>query len=308
MTARTEGRLGRILAMLPWVIAHQGATVDEVCRRFDYATKQELARDLGLVFVCGLPGYGPGDLMVAYLEDDEVVVDMADYFARPLRLNPAEGLSLLAAGMALEATGQASAALSSALAKLRGVLLPDVGESVVVDIPEPGTATLLRDAAAAGEVVHLEYTSLASGETTERDVEPWSVFTTLGNWYLAAYCRRARDRRTFRLDRIRRASPTGERFDPPPEAAVPEVRYIPAEDDVRAAIRLRPPARWVTEYYPITVLEETPAGLTIEFSASDPAVAARLLLRLGFNLHRGSPLLSFRYAPIESLNLIVHFI
>ena len=72
---------------------------------------------------------------------------MADYFARPLRLNPAEGLSLLAAGMALEATGQAPAALRTAIEKLRNVLMPDVGESVVVDLPEPGLATMLRDAA-----------------------------------------------------------------------------------------------------------------------------------------------------------------
>jgi proteasome accessory factor C len=267
--------------MLPWVIGNQGATVDEVCSRFGYTSKQELAKDLGLVFVCGLPGYGPGDLMVAYLEDDEVIVDMADYFARPLRLNPAEGLSLLAAGMALEATGQAPAALRTAIEKLRNVLMPDVGESVVVDLPEPGLATMLRDAAGTGKVVHLEYTSLASGETTTRDVEPWGVFTTLGNWYLAAFCRRATDRRTFRLDRIRSAAPTGERFEPPPEATAPEVRYLPSEDDVRAQIRLLPQARWVVEYYPVTVLDESPSSLTIEFSASDPGVAARLLVRLG---------------------------
>ena len=65
---RTTKRLNKILAMLPWVIAHPGASVDEVCERFDY-TKAELAADLDLVFVCGLPGYGPGDLMVAYIDD-----------------------------------------------------------------------------------------------------------------------------------------------------------------------------------------------------------------------------------------------
>ncbi len=67
--------------MVPWVIAHPGATVRDVCERFGY-TRDELIADLNLVFVCGLPGYGPGDLMVAYIEDDEVVIDMADYFSR----------------------------------------------------------------------------------------------------------------------------------------------------------------------------------------------------------------------------------
>ena len=38
-SARTAGRLTRILAMLPWVIANQGASVDEVCQRFGYTRK-----------------------------------------------------------------------------------------------------------------------------------------------------------------------------------------------------------------------------------------------------------------------------
>ena len=84
---KTAQRLNRILAMLPWVIANPGATVNEVTERFGYNTSELLA-DLDLVFVCGLPGYGPGDLMSAYVEDDHVVVDMAEYFSRPLRLSP----------------------------------------------------------------------------------------------------------------------------------------------------------------------------------------------------------------------------
>ena len=104
--------------MLPWVIANPGATVDEVCERFGY-TRSQLMADLDLVFVCGLPGYGPGDLMVAYVDEDEVVVEMADYFAAPLRLTPPEALSLLASGMAL---------VSRRLARVRR-LTPSPGRS-----------------------------------------------------------------------------------------------------------------------------------------------------------------------------------
>ena len=56
--SKTARRLTRILSMVPWVIANQGASVAEVCRRFGY-TERELIEDLNLVFVCGLPGYGP---------------------------------------------------------------------------------------------------------------------------------------------------------------------------------------------------------------------------------------------------------
>ena len=279
---RTARRLNRILAMLPWVIANPGVTVDEVCRRFGYS-RRELVADLDLVFVCGLPGYGPGDLMVAYVDDDEVVVEMADYFAAPVRLTPPEALSLLATGMAVESTGAAPPALERALAKLRRVILPDDESALVVDLSEPELVGVFRDAIARSEVVHLTYTALSSGETTERDIEPWSVFATLGNWYVRGHCRRAGGERVFRLDRVREASPLAETFDAPPHVPPPIVRYSPGVEDVRATIRLGAPARWVAEYYPVEVVQDDDEGLVVTFSASDASVAARLLARLGPN-------------------------
>jgi proteasome accessory factor C len=277
---RTAQRLSRILAMLPWVIAHEGSTVDEVCERFGY-TPAELVKDLNLVFVCGLPGYGPGDLMTAYVEGGEVVVDTADYFARPLRLTSAEALVLLAGGMAMLSAGTGPQALASAVEKLQRALLPDEG-LIDVDVPsEPDLVTRLRDAAAAGRVVEITHVSVATGAETVRCIEPWTVFTTLGNWYVAGHCRMAGSERVFRVDRIRDAAETGEEFDVPDHLPPAEVRYTPGVDDVRCRIRLGPAAGWVSEYYPVDVVERGDEGLLVEFSAADPAVAARLLVRLG---------------------------
>ena len=279
-SARTTDRLARILGMLPWVIAHPGASVGEVCGRFGY-TRAELARDLNLVFVCGLPGYGPGDLMVAYIDGDEVVVDLADYFARPLRLTAPEALLLLASGMALISAGTAPEALVSAVAKLQAVIVPD-GDALAVDLPAPPeVVSLLADAAAAGRVVEMAYTALAGGKTTRRRVEPWRVFSTLGNWYLTAWCRLAEAERVFRVDRIREAVLTEERFPPPASVPPAEVRYAPGADDVSAVIRLGEGATWVAEYYPVEILSRDREGMVIRFSAADPAITARLLVRLG---------------------------
>jgi len=277
---RTVERLSRILSMLPWVIAHQGATVEEVCERFGY-TRADLVKDLNLVFVCGLPGYGPGDLMTAYVDEDEVIVDTADYFGEPLRLTSAEALVLLAGGMAMLSAGTGPPSLGTAVAKLQAALLPDEG-AIEVDIPaEPETVARLRDAAAAGEVVSIVHSSVATGAETTRDIEPWAVFATLGNWYVSGHCRLADAERVFRIDRIRAITGTGERFDPPATPPPAEVRYAPGVDDVVARIRLRPAARWVAEYYPVEVLGDDEDGLVVEFSSADPAVAARLLMRLG---------------------------
>jgi proteasome accessory factor C len=277
---RTARRLNRILAMLPWVIANPGATVDEVCARFDY-TKGRLAADLDLIFVCGLPGYGPGDLIVAYIHDDEVVVEMADYFSTPGKLTPPEALSLLASGLAVLSSGQAPPALRRAVDKLVTVLTPEGDVPLVVDLREPDLVGTLRRAAANGAVTHITYTALSSGDTTKRDVEPWSVFSTIGNWYLRAHCRLAGAERVFRIDRIRDVGVTGATFSIPESVPPPVVEYTPGEEDVHVVLRLGPRAEWMVDYYPVEVLSADADGTVVRLAASDAGVAARLLLRLG---------------------------
>lgn len=282
MSARTGTRLNRILAMLPWAIAHEGVGVDELCERFGY-TRNELVDDLQIVFLCGLPGYGPGDLIDADIYDDEVWVSTADYFAGAPRLSPGEALALLASGLAVIAAGQAGPELESAVEKLTRSILPEE-EATILDVDlagEPELVGRLRQAATGGEVVEITYTSLARDETTTRRVEPWIVFSSMGNWYLQGYCRMAGDRRQFRVDRIRHLAATEERFQPPAEVPTPEVRYTPAAEDVRCRLELSAAARWVVEYYPVDIVSDDGEKLVVDFSASDPMVAARLLLRLG---------------------------
>jgi proteasome accessory factor C len=220
--------------------------------------------------------------MSAEIIDDEVVIDMAEYFEDAPRLAPAEALALLAAGMAITASGQGGDVLEDAVDKLSAVLLPEGSEVIDIDLAaEPELVGRLKSAAARNEVVAITYTSLSRDETTEREVEPWSVFSSLGNWYLMGYCRLATDRRVFRVDRIKAAAPIGETFTPPASLPPAEARYVPSIEDVRARIALGPAARWVTEYYPVDIVSDRSEELIVDFSAADPLVAARLLLRLG---------------------------
>lgn len=277
---KTALRLTRILSMLPYVIANPGVGVDDLCVRFGY-DRQALISDLNLIFLVGLPGYGPGELIDATVEDDEVWVDMADYFSRPLNLSPPEALVLLASGMALMSSGQATPALERAVVKLAAAVAPESDGGLVVDLKDPEHLNVLRSGVEQHRAVALRYTALASGQTTERVIEPWSVFSSNGNWYTSAYCRSAAAERVFRIDRVRAAKLTDETFQPPKEPPPPEVRYTPGEEDVRAVIHLEPRARWVAEYYPVEDLGDG----RIRFSATDPAVPARLLLRLGSDAH-----------------------
>jgi proteasome accessory factor C len=219
--------------------------------------------------------------MVAYIDEDEVVVELADYFAHPMRLSTPEALTLLAGALAMLSTGQAPAALERAAAKLQAAVIPNDPDALTVDLSEPELVGVLRDSAETGRVVAISYVGLSSGRRTERDIEPWSVFSTLGNWYVRAHCRLADGERVFRVDRIREATVTEAIFDVPDEVPPPVVRYTPNEADSRATIRLGARARWVAEYYPVEIIEDGKDQVTVVFSAGDPGVAARLLLRLG---------------------------
>lgn len=280
-SSRTVSRLSRILALIPYVLERQVAEVDDLLERFDY-TREQLTRDLNTVFVCGLPGYGPGDLMEAYIDEDDVIIDAADYFTNAPRLSPTEALGLLAAGMTMIGMGEASPALESAVSKLAKAAIPDAESALAVDlVDESRNVSRLRDAASSHHVVKITYRSVGKEETTEREIEPWTVFATLGRWYVMGYCRLARDERTFRVDRIRDLSVTEERFPAPDRVPEPVVGYTASADDVVCVIDLSPSAHWVLEYYPVEIVSESESTKRIRFSAPDPELPARLLLRLG---------------------------
>jgi proteasome accessory factor C len=160
--------------------------------------------------------------------------------------------------------------------------MPEASSALVVDVvDESDNVGILRSAAADRRVVKITYRSVGKEETTNRDIEPWTVFTTLGRWYVMGHCRLVDDERTFRVDRIRDLEVTDEMFERPRRVPEPGVGYTASEDDVVCIIDLYVKALWVLEYYPVEVLRQSGRSTRIRFSAPDAEVPARLLLRLG---------------------------
>lgn len=278
---RTARRLARILAMIPYIIEHDGAEVEDLVARFGYRDRADLVKDLHLVFVTGLPGYGPGDLIDVDIFDDEVFVEAADYFSRPLRLTPPEALGLLAAGTTLVNSDQAPPGLDTAIDKLSRILGGEVTDAVHFDVPTPELVTRLRSAIEDRKVVRIGYVGMASNERTRRDVEGWAVSFGYGNWYLTGNCRLAGGRRVFRVDRIDHLEVLDESYDYPESLPDPRISYEPSATDVVATFTVGPRAGWVAEYYPVDVEHREDGRKRITMSVSDPLVAARLLLQLG---------------------------
>src|ERR671930_1959552 len=96
-------RLPRLLALVPYLLARPGIRVAEAATDFG-VTEAQLRRDLQLLWMCGLPGHGPGDLIDLSFEGDTVTVTYDAGMSPPLRMTAAEATSLLVALRALAET------------------------------------------------------------------------------------------------------------------------------------------------------------------------------------------------------------
>ena len=232
-----------MLVIVPYLVQHPGSEVSEVARLFDVPVDQ-LRRDLDLLFMSGLPPYGPGDLIeVDVDEDDRIWISMAAHFARPLRLSRSEALALYLRGTELLGTAGLpdAPALASALDKLRTSLGPEtLGDAEGIEMADPGAPIEaldpIREAARERRRVRVDYFAHSSGEWSSRVIDPEEVFVALGHWYVAAWDVTIDAERLFRVDRVRRVEPTGERF-----SAEGPRRRRPIPVHAYGGGRLRPP-------------------------------------------------------------------
>jgi proteasome accessory factor C len=265
----------RVLAMVPWIAANDGPTIDEVCARFS-TTREQLLDDLQVVWLVGLPPYTPEQLIDVVLEEDRVWIHYADYFAQPLRLTPEQGLALVTAGAALRSLPGAdlTSPLSRGLEKLAAVLgiLGDAAGEVL---------DTLRTAIAQNRRVRIDYYSYGRDTRGERDIEPYRLHADEGALYLFAHCDTAEGERLFRVDRISSATLLDETFEPVAGRRDAEL-FRPSDDDPRVTLHLAPEAKWILEQYPVEDVAQMKNGrVRVTLAVAARPWLERLLLRLG---------------------------
>jgi proteasome accessory factor C len=292
----SKDQVTRLLALAPYLQTRGEVPLKEVAADFG-VTPAQMLKDLRVLFMCGLPGYGPGDLIdinVEALEDDPdgmVRVDNAEFLARPLRLGSNEASALIVALRALLDASQAGSrdVVERTLAKLEDAAAASSTPLVDVHLPRlrsgvEGAWTALERAIAENRQARLEYYVPTRDETTQRVVDPIAVSRSEGRAYLDAWCHLAEDRRLFRLDRITAL----EVLDSPRVVHDLEPRdlsaglFEPGPDDLQARVLLSPEMRWFAEYYPVTSTREAPDGaLEVTLAVSDERWLLRLALRFG---------------------------
>lgn len=281
-------RLRRLLAVIPWVSGRGEVSLVEISERFDYPVDR-LRRDLTeVVQFVGVYPYTPDMLIEVYLDDDNdrVRFDLADYFTSPLQLTPHEALSLVSAGMGLLASTEGeNSALERGLAKIANRLGVSIGDQLDVSLggAAPAVVDEVRAAIETTRRLSIRYHSLHSDTTRTRLVDPHTVFSESGEWYLRAFCHDVREIRTFRLDRILEIETTTEQFE---ASELPQARtFAPNADDIRVVLDLAPVASWVAEAYPVESTSASDAGVRVTLAVSSTTWLARLLVQLGDAAH-----------------------
>ncbi|MBN1628358.1 MAG: WYL domain-containing protein [Thermoleophilia bacterium] len=249
--------LARAIALLHYLVDEQ---------RPSTITWETLENDLGLsraevqtdVSLINLMNFGGGTYVLtaeAGPEGIHVTRDiMADTFAEPARLSPVMARALL---LALDLLGDTLAlegleSLASVREKVRALIGTDRPErAVIVDEMVPLDSEIvevLNHAIRDHRLVFIDYFTAARQELGTRLVEPYLLFRSPDGWYLEGYCLSAQAQRTFKLERIKSATPTGESFDPRPEVDLTRRRtghaFLPDDVAMWATVRFAP--RWRT--------------------------------------------------------------
>jgi proteasome accessory factor BC len=219
-------RFAVLQALLAFLLAACGEdkdaeiSVPRLLERFPSIPPEELEEHLSLL---NLVNFGGGCYTIyAELRDDTVHVDKelwGDTFRMPPRLTPLEARAIR---LALEYVGPMIAAdAHTPLARVRKKLEETFGQFALAQTPQPQVEDEAEDLIsklARGvrehRLVEIEYQKETDATPTLRTIEPYQLERRLPYWYVHAWDPSSDSEKSFRIDRMRSAKVTREKFSP----------------------------------------------------------------------------------------------
>ncbi len=219
---------------------------------------QELREDISVLNVVNF-GAGTYVLYAEISSDGMIEVDPEPYgdsFARPARLLPVEAKALIAA---IDLIGEHIP--EGSLSSVREKVVAALGEDPVhegLQVAPPGgddaeIAAVVSLAISERRLLSFEYYKENEDEFSSRTVEPYALINGREGWYVATFDPSRENVRHFRLDRVKSAIATEDRFEPRPDVdpaadvdGWPRTGEVPASR--RARVWISPErARWARE-------------------------------------------------------------
>ena len=201
----------RLLDLVPYIVAHPGISITELAKEFSIS-RDEVLKDLNLLFLCGLPGYTPLELIDISFDEESVVIRDPQNLAAPRNLNESEALIARIALAALEeSTPKTSAAYPQIIAlreKIAKAFSSSIPASAITFTLDKERATLEAIEGAIKQELDLEitYNNVTKDSSSRRSITPISIIAEDKRTLVSAFCHSAKGLRTFNLAQISEVS------------------------------------------------------------------------------------------------------
>ena len=203
MAEQVSDRISRLLALVPWLAQRPGITLTQTAEHFGISV-ETLTKDLWQLVLCGLPGYGPDQLVdIDFWDDDRIWVHDPQTLTVPMRISSDEAIAL---SIALRRMNQIPGVsekdtISRLIVKMDTVTGSTASVVVTSSEDEVAKSELIESAMANDLSLSFEY-STAKDDHARRNVAPIRVFGVDDYLYLTAWCEQAEAVRSFRFDRM----------------------------------------------------------------------------------------------------------
>ena len=201
----------RLLDLVPYIVAHPGISITELAKVFSIS-RDEVLKDLNLLFLCGLPGYTPLELIDISFDEESVVIRDPQNLAAPRNLNESEALIARIALAALEESTPRTAttypqivAMREKIAKAFSSSIPASAITFTLD-KERATLEAIENAIKQELDLEMTYNNVTKDSSSRRSITPISIIAEDKRTLVSAYCHSAKALRTFNLAQISEVS------------------------------------------------------------------------------------------------------
>lgn len=194
----------RTMDLVPYILENPGESISSLASKFS-VSEDQIEKDLQLIFMCGLPGYTPYELIDIVFEDGIVSVIDPQVLDKPRRFNKTE---LIVIALGLQILMDLNKSDPSKLLKLNSLSdkITKLGSSNLVSFKASDTNSVfleqITDAIAQKKHLIIQYNSLTRDKKTSRKLDPQSIYLLNGNLYLSAFDLDVKADRVFKIDLI----------------------------------------------------------------------------------------------------------
>ena len=195
----------RSMDLIPYVLENPGVSIAELSARFS-VTQAQIESDLQLVFMCGLPGYTPYELIDVAFEDGVVSIIDPQVLDKPRKFSSNE---IVVIALGLKILIDINQANSTALTKLKQLSdkIAKLGSNKSIlmtgDVSAFPFFEIISKAISEQRVLDLQYHSLIKDQITQRLVLPEKLYFLNGRLYLSALDIDIDSDRVFKVDLIK---------------------------------------------------------------------------------------------------------